>query len=106
MVDLTLDSRLGKNLGGLLEGCCGKEGFGEKRSLRNSEEHGRRGCGEKVSFARVDTRLNSLVLGKELGQVDRRAGEKLSASGILDLDLSGHLTCDYLDVLIVDIDAL
>ena len=88
-----------------------KDAAERKDSVRSEafvipEEYGRRGCGEKVSFARVDTRLNSLVLGKELGQVDRRAGEKLSASGILDLDLSGHLTCDYLDVLIVDIDAL
>ncbi len=40
VVDLTLDSRLGKNLGGLLEGCRGKEGFGEKRSLRNSRRTG------------------------------------------------------------------
>jgi DNA-directed RNA polymerase subunit beta' len=28
MVNLTLDSSVGQNLGGLLEGCCGQEGIG------------------------------------------------------------------------------
>jgi hypothetical protein len=35
---LTLDSRFRENLGGFLEGCCGKEGFGRKRCLGDTKK--------------------------------------------------------------------
>ena len=38
MVGLSADRRLGQDLGGLLEGCCGQEGVGRQRGLCDSED--------------------------------------------------------------------
>ena len=40
IVDLSADSRIGKNLGRFLEGCRREEGLGLERSLCDSEENG------------------------------------------------------------------
>ena len=101
-----MDSRLGKNLGGLLEGCGGQEGLGLQRCLGDTQQNG--DCLGKLeilltcSHARGDGVVDIL----QLLNADDRAKQQLRGTGILNADLTGHLTCDDLDMLIVDVNRL
>ena len=106
MVYLTLDSSLGENLGGLLEGGGRQEGFGAQRCLGDTKEQRSSVSEGQAGFACGDALFNSLVLGIQLGQIHSGAGKQVGASCVLDDNLAGHLTGDNLDVLIVDVDVL
>ena len=106
MVNLTLDSSLCKNLGGFLEGCCGKEGFGLEGSLCNTEKHGLSLGKHQIALSCVDTLLNLIVCVKVFKLFNVYTGKHIGASGIGNAHLSGHLTGDNLDVLVVNADRL
>ena len=54
MVDLSADSRLGKDLGGLLEGCRTEPRLGKDRCLGDTEQNGRARCELELCLARID----------------------------------------------------
>ena len=69
MIHLALNSRLGKNLGCLLERCCGKERLCEKRSFCDTKKNRLDNRLAKFGFSRVNSCLNSFVFTLILGNV-------------------------------------
>ena len=111
MVHLTLDGRLGKHLGGLLEGGGGQEGLGGQRGL--GDTHEQTGAGGQtqllahlVLLAGSDAVLDRLLGIQELDDVDGGTGQQVGIAGVLHTDLPHHLADNNLDVLIVGVNAL
>ena len=106
MVNLALDGSLGKDLRGLLERGGGQEGIGLYRCLCDTEKHRCAGCKTDISFACVDTRLELFVLLLKVADINGCADKDIGVAGIVNPDLSRHLTCNDLDMLVVDVNRL
>ena len=105
-VKLTCKCCLGEDLGGFLEGSCGKEGIGVERRLGNTKKERRVGGKTEISLTCINARLDGFVFGAKLHDVDLAAREKVRIAAVIDLYAVGHLSCDNLDVLIVDFNVL
>ena len=112
VVHLALDSGLGEDLGGLLEGGGGEEGVRGQRGLGNTHEklgigrflQGLAGFG--IHFTGGDAVTDLSILDLHLQHIGHGTGEQACIPGLLHPDLAHHLADDDLDMLIVDVHAL
>src|SRR4029079_2465610 len=99
-VGLTEDSSVGQYSGGLLEGGRRDEGAGLQARLGDAEQH--RLPGRRLAPLRLDRGVGVL----EVDPVHLLPLEEVGRAWIVHLGLLQHLPDDYLDMLVVDGDAL
>src|SRR5829696_926070 len=99
-IHLTLDGRVGKDAGRLLERGRREEAVGGERGLRYAHQDRVVGGGAALLF--LDTR----VLGEHRKAVGDLLGEQLRVAWVVHDHLAEHLAYDDLDVLVVDVHAL
>src|ERR1700686_2628208 len=99
-VDLAGDRRLGQRPGRFLEGRRRQPARRVERGLDQAEQDGLRD--RRIAAFGEDLGVRFLVLPLR----DDLARQQVSVAGGVDADLPHHLPDDYLDVLVVDVDAL
>ncbi len=100
VIDSAVDSRLGEDARGLLEGGCGQEAIGVEGGLGHPQENGLSGGG----LATLGQYLGVHFLEAEaIHQLARQQG---TIAGRVHLHAAEHLANDDLDMLIVDIHTL
>ena len=106
MVNLTIDSRLGQNLGGLLEGCSGQEGVVGQSSLGDAQQHLLILYQLQALFACINALLQIGIDVLHLQTACQSTADQVGGAGVGHTHLAAHLTDDDLDMLIVDLNAL
>ena len=81
MVNLAVDSRLGQNLSGLLEGCCRQEGIGSQGCLGNTKHNLLALC---RLLALCDQSLIHLI---EVQNIHGNARQHIAVAALLNADL-------------------
>src|SRR5579872_5447294 len=100
VIDLAVDGSFGQDSSRLLERGCGDERISRERSLGDAEEQRPAGC-------RTSTLCDhALILFRESELVDLLFEQELGVAGVFHLAPTHHLTNDYFDVLVADVDAL
>ena len=105
-IGFALNSCIGENSCGFLEGSRRQEGIGSKRSLCDTEKHRFAGGRSKLLTLCLALCADALVLFVEVGLFNGSSGKKLGLTRLIHLELSHHLTNDNLNVLIIDINTL
>ena len=100
MVDLALDSGLGEHARGTNERRGGQPGVDGRGNLEGTQDRSLRGGRGAAATG------DALDLVRELIAVDVLAQQVAGITGVGDLNATQHLTCDDLDVLVVQINAL
>ena len=100
VVDLALNGSLGKDAGGTDERSARQPGVDVGRDLERTQDDG---LGHGSLTAQTG---NALDLVGELVAVDVLTKQVLGVTGVGDLNATQHLTCEHLDVLVVQVNAL